>query len=125
MLPALLGGAWCFCLEWATRRWEADVLENQNQGLVRGWKGGAYGLFQPHVGTSLLAPRRWLQLEACRHPVGFPTSLSEIKKRELDCWGSDSRKAWTLQGKEGSECAQGGAEAQGYLMLGGSADKEC
>ena len=92
MLPALLGGPGASSLEWATRRWEADVLENQNQGLVRGWKGGGYGLFQPRSRDIPSGPLRRLQLEACRHPVGFPASLSEIKKRGTGWLGCQFKK---------------------------------
>lgn len=63
---------------------------------TRAWSEGGreerMGCSSHVAGTSLLAPRRWLQLEACRHPVGFPTSLSEIKKRGTGLLGFRFKK---------------------------------
>lgn len=71
------------------------------------------------AGTSLLAPRRRLQLEAGHHPVGFPASLSEVKERGTGLLGFKFKKGMDSSRKGRiSKCAQGGAKAQGVPNAG-------
>lgn len=65
----------------------------------RGWWRS--GIVAPRVQDIPSGPQEVASARGLSSSCGISTSLSEIKKRGTDCWGSDSRKVWTLQGKEG------------------------
>ena len=119
MLPALLGGPGASSLGWQPGggRWMSWKIETRAQS--EGGMEGSRGCSNRIAGTSLLAPRRRLQLEAGCHPVGFPASLSEVKERGTGLLGFKFKKGMDSSRKGRiSKCAQGGVKAQGVPDAG-------